>query len=171
MALKDVLIDFWENNICEGHNRKVNRDIIKASKLWHKGSFFSKLRSISLSRKVFRRSGCEVYPQASIEDDLYIPHCVGIVIGNTAVIGKDCKIFPNVIFGASHSPSHPGEKGRRHPKVGDGCVIGANSSIIGRITIGNNVTVGAGAVVTKDIPDGATVVGVNQIIGYRDNDN
>ena len=167
MGLKDGMIDFWENDICEGHNRKINRAIIKASRLWHKGTFFSRLRSISLSRKTFRRSGCEVYPQASLQDDLYIPHCVGIVVGSTAVIGKGCKIFPNVVFGAAHSPTRENESGRRHPKVGDNCVFGAGSSIIGKITIGNNVTVGAGAVVTKDIPDGAIVVGVNKIIGYQ----
>ncbi|MBR3144994.1 MAG: serine acetyltransferase [Clostridia bacterium] len=94
---------------------------------------------------------------------MYIPHFVGIVIGNTAEIGENCTIFPGVVFGAKYSPKKENPNGRRHPKCGNNCVFGANSSIIGDITIGNNVTVGAGAVVTKDIPDNSIVVGVNNI--------
>ena len=87
-----------------------------------------------------------------------------MVVGNTTVLGKNCTIFPNVVFGARYSPNKKESKGRRHALVGDNCTFGANSSIIGNITIGNNVIVGAGAVITKDIPDNSIVIGNNIII-------
>ncbi len=117
-----------------------------------------------LHARNIKRYGCEIYPQATIGKGFYMPHCVGIVIGNTTIIGENCVVFPNVVFGARYSPKGDNPQGRRHAKVGNNCVFGANSTIFGDITIGNNVTVGAGAVVTKDVPDNTTVVGVNKLI-------
>jgi serine O-acetyltransferase len=111
--------------------------------------------------------GCDIYPQATLGKGLYIPHFVGITIGNTAILGENCTVFPNVVFGAAYSPNRKNPSGRRHPKCGDHCVFGANSSIIGAITIGDNVTVGAGAVVTKDVPSDSVVVNVNDIRKIR----
>lgn len=164
MSIKAKLLHFWNNDVCEGVNRQALRRINKASRLWHKGGMINKLRAMWLHNSNVRRFGCEIYPQATIGAGLYIPHCVGIVVGNTTVIGENCTLFPNVVFGAKYSPGMPNPSGRRHALVGDNCVFGANSTIIGAITIGNNVTVGAGAVVTKDIPDNCVVVGYNKII-------
>lgn len=166
MSIKTKLVDCWENYI-ESTNRKALKRIVKANKLYHSGSFFNKIRAMRMHNKNIKLFGCEVYPQAKIGDGLYIPHCTGIIVGSTTEIGKNCTIYPNVVFGARYSPNRDNPKGRRHAKCGDNCVFGANSSIIGDITIGNNVTIGAGAVVTKDIPDNAIVVGNNKIISSK----
>lgn len=159
--LRDKLMPFWHDDICERVNRQANRDVVRASKLWHSGNKFKMVWAMLLHARNIKRYGCEIYPQATIGENLYIPHCTGIVVGNTTEIGDNCVIFPNVVFGATYSPSRKNPQGRRHAKVGNNCVFGANSSIIGAITIGDNVTVGAGAVVTKDVPSNTVVVGHN----------
>ena len=163
MSIKTKLIDYWEYYI-EFTNRKALKRIIKANKLYHSGSFLNKIRAMIIHNKNIKLYGSEIYPQAKIGKGLYIPHCTGIIVGSTTELGENCTIYPNVVFGARYSPNKQNPKGRRHAKCGDNCVFGANSSIIGDIIIGNNVTVGAGAVVTKDVPDNATVVGINKII-------
>ncbi len=154
----------WNDKIAERVNRKANKAVLRANALWHTGNRFKRLWAMWLHDRNIKRYGCEIYPQAIIGKGLYIPHTVGIVVGNTAVLGENCVIFPNVVFGAKYSPGKKNPSGRRHAKVGDNCVFGANSSIIGDITIGNNVTVGAGAVVTKDVPDNTVVVGIDRQI-------
>ena len=165
--MKDKLIDIWENSICEGVNRKALKRVIRANYLWYKGGILRKFAAIIIHNRNVRKTGCEIYPQAKIGKGIYIPHFVGIVVGNTTEIGENCTLFPNVVFGAAYHPSQKNPSGRRHPKVGNNCVFGANSSIIGSITIGNNVTIGAGAVITKNIPDNAIVISANRIIGYK----
>ncbi len=157
----DKILDFWNNAICERTNRRANRDVLKASRLWHSGNKIKMLRAMLLHARNIKRYGCEIYPQATFGDSFYIPHCTGIVVGNTTIIGDNCTVFPNVVFGARYSPYKENPSGRRHAKVGNNCVIGANASIIGAITIGDNVTIGAGAIVTKDVPDNVVVFGCN----------
>lgn len=166
--MKEKIVNIWENNICEGVNRRALKKVMLANKLWHKGGIVRQFISIKIHNRIFKSTGCEIYPQAEIGSGLYIPHFVGIVVGNTTEIGKNCVLFPNVVFGAAYSPTSKKPIGRRHPKVGDNCVFGANSSIIGKITIGNNVFVGAGSIITKDVPNNAIVVGENRIIGYKE---
>ena len=165
-SLRKKLLHIWNDDICERVNRKANKDVIKASELWHSGGKIKMLRAMRLHARNKKRYGCEIYPQATIGKNFYMPHCVGIVVGSTTIIGDNCTIFPNVVFGARYSAKEANPKGRRHAKVGNNCTIGANSSIIGDITIGNNVIVGAGAVVTKDVPDNTIVVGVNKLLLY-----
>ena len=164
MGPKPKILDFWNNSICERTNRQANKNVVKASALWHSGSKINMLRAMLLHARNIKRYGCEIYPQAIIGKNFYMPHCTGVVVGNTTVIGDNCVVFPNVVFGARYSPKIDNPKGRRHAKVGNNCVFGANSTIIGDINIGNNVTIGAGAVVTKDVPDNVTVVGINEIV-------
>ena len=163
MNIKSKILDFWNDNVCDGVNRKALRRYVNASRLYHKGGALNQFIAMMLNKRNTRLYSCNIYPQAKIGRGLYIPHFVGITIGNTAEIGNNCTIFPNVVFGASYSPNRKNPSGRRHAKCGDNCVFGANCSIIGAITIGDNVIVGAGAVVTKDIPDNCIVVGVNEI--------
>ena len=164
MNLKRLIKYIWFEYFCEGENRRAIKDIVHASRLWHNGGLINHLRAVMLSQRNYRRYGCQIYPQAKLGKGLYIPHFVGIVIGSTTEIGENCIIYPNVIFGAAYHPDIPNPLGRRHPKCGNNCVFGANSSIIGRIMIGNNVTIGAGSIVTKDIPDNTVVVGVNHVL-------
>ena len=164
MWLAKLIREYWFDNLCEGENRRALQDVLKASQLWHRGGKINHLRAILLSQRNFRRYGCQFYPQAIYGNGLYVPHFVGIVVGSTAEIGNNCTIFPNVVFGAAYHPGQKNPPGRRHPRCGSNCMFGANSTILGNIDIGDNVMVGAGAVVTKDIPDNCIVVGVNKIL-------
>jgi len=96
----------------------------------------------------------EIHPGATIGRRFFIDHGCGVVIGETTVIGDDVTIFQGVTLGGTGK-----EKGKRHPTIGNGVVIGANAIVLGNITIGNNARIGAAAVVTKPVPDNATAVG------------
>ena len=100
-------------------------------------------------------TGIEIHPGAKIGKRLFIDHGMGIVIGETAVIGNDCTIYHVVTLGGTGK-----DKYKRHPSVGNNVMIGAGSKVLGPITIGNNVKIGAGSVVLSNIENNATVVGV-----------
>lgn len=96
----------------------------------------------------------EIHPGAKIGKRVFIDHGVGVVIGETAVIGNDVTIYQGVTLGGTGA-----EKGKRHPTIGNGVVIGAEAIVLGNIMIGDNARIGAGAVVTKPVPADSTVVG------------
>jgi serine O-acetyltransferase len=96
----------------------------------------------------------EIHPGATIGKRCFIDHGVGIVIGETAVIGNDVTIYQGVTLGGTG-----GEKGKRHPTIGNGVIIGADAIVLGNITVHDNARIGAGAVVTKSVPANSTVVG------------
>jgi len=96
----------------------------------------------------------EIHPGAQFGRRVFIDHGCGVVIGETAVIGDDVVIFQGVTLGGSGK-----EKGKRHPAIGNNVVIGAETIILGNITIGENVTIGAGTVITKSVPANVTIVG------------
>ena len=100
-------------------------------------------------------TGIEIHPGAQIGSGLFIDHGMGIVVGETAVIGNDCTIYHGVTLGGT---GHG--KGKRHPTVGDNVLIGAGAKLLGPFKVGNNVMIGANAVVLSDVPDSATVVGI-----------
>lgn len=101
-------------------------------------------------------TGIEIHPGAKIGKNLVIDHGMGVVIGETAIIGSDCLIYHGVTLGGVAADA----TGRRHPKLGDRITIGAGAKILGAITLGNDVKVGAGAVVISDCSAGATMVGM-----------
>jgi len=96
----------------------------------------------------------EIHPGAKIGKRVFIDHGVGVVIGETAVIGDDVTIYQGVTLGGTGA-----EKGKRHPTIGKGVVVGAEAIVLGNIKIGDNARIGAGAVVTKPVPADSTVVG------------
>ena len=100
-------------------------------------------------------TGIEIHPAATIGRGLFIDHGMGVVIGETAVIGKNGTLFQGVTLGGTGK-----EKGKRHPTLGDNVVVGTGAKVLGNITIGNNSIIGANAVVLRDVPDHSTVVGV-----------
>lgn len=100
-------------------------------------------------------SGIEIHPGATIGRRVFIDHGMGVVIGETAEVGNDVLIYQGVVLGGTAL-----ERKKRHPTVGDGVVIGSGAKIIGNITIGNCSKIGAGSVILKDVPDGATAVGI-----------
>jgi serine O-acetyltransferase len=100
-------------------------------------------------------TGIEIHPGARIGSRLVIDHGMGVVIGETAEVGDDCVIFHGVTLGGTAFGNI-----KRHPTVGDRVLIGAGAKILGPITLGNDSRVGANSVVVKDVPAGATVVGI-----------
>lgn len=100
-------------------------------------------------------TGIEIHPGAKIGERFFIDHGMGIVIGETSEIGDDCSIYHGVTLGGT-----TWQKGKRHPTLENNVVIGAGAKILGPITIGTGARIGCNAVVVKDVPVGATVVGV-----------
>ncbi len=100
-------------------------------------------------------TGIEIHPGAKIGEGLFIDHGMGVVIGETSVIGNNVTLFQGATLGGTGK-----EKGKRHPALGNNVVVGAGARILGNITIGDNVNIGANAVVIRDVPSYSTVVGV-----------
>lgn len=117
----------------------------------HKVPFFP--RVISQISRFY--TGIEIHPGAEIGRNLFIDHGMGVVIGETTIIGDGVTLYQGVTLGGTGK-----ERGKRHPTIGNNVVISAGAKVLGSITIGNNVIIGAGAVVINDVPDGCTVVGV-----------
>lgn len=101
-----------------------------------------------------RLTGVEIHPAARIGRRLYIDHGMGVVIGQTAEIGDDVLMYHGATIGGVDMRA-----GRRHPVIEDGAMIGSGARVLGAITVGAGARVGANAVVTRDVPAGATVVG------------
>lgn len=100
-------------------------------------------------------TGIEIHPGATVGKGLFIDHGMGVVIGETSVIGDNVTLFQGVTLGGTGK-----EKGKRHPTLGNNVVVGAGAKVLGNITLGDGVMVGANAVVIKDVPADSTVVGV-----------
>lgn len=100
-------------------------------------------------------TGVEIHPGAQIGKRFFIDHGMGVVIGETSEIGDDCSIYHGVTLGGTSW-----EKGKRHPTLENGVIIGAGATVLGPITLGTGSRVGSNAVVVKDVPAGATVVGI-----------
>jgi serine O-acetyltransferase len=108
-------------------------------------------------------TGIEIHPGARIGCRLFIDHGLGVVIGETAVIGNDVTLYQGVTLGGTGK-----DRGKRHPTLRDGVFVGNNANILGNITIGEHSRVGAGSVVLRDVPPDSTVVGVPAHIIYRE---
>jgi serine O-acetyltransferase len=100
-------------------------------------------------------TGIEIHPGASIGRRFFIDHGMGVVIGETAEIGDDCTLYHGVTLGGTSW-----DKGKRHPTLQNNVVVGAGAKILGPLTLGEGARVGSNAVVLKDVPAGATVVGI-----------
>jgi len=100
-------------------------------------------------------TGIEIHPGAQIGRRFFIDHGMGVVIGETAIIGDDCTLYHGVTLGGT-----TWKKGKRHPTLKNNVVIGAGAKVLGPITLGNNSKVGSNAVVVTDIPNNSTAVGI-----------
>jgi serine O-acetyltransferase len=100
-------------------------------------------------------TGIEIHPGAVIGRRFFIDHGMGVVVGETAVIGDDCTLYHGVTLGGTSW-----EKGKRHPTLSNNVVVGAGAKVLGPILVGEGARIGSNAVVVKDVPSGATVVGV-----------
>nr|WP_228035657.1 serine O-acetyltransferase [Oculatella sp. LEGE 06141] len=107
-------------------------------------------------------TGIEIHPGAAIGRGVFIDHGMGVVIGETAIIGDYALIYQGVTLGGTGK-----ESGKRHPTLGENVVVGAGAKVLGNIQIGNRVRIGAGSVVLRDVPSDCTVVGVPGRVVYR----
>ena len=108
-------------------------------------------------------TGIEIHPGATIGRRFFIDHGMGVVIGETAVIEDDCTLYHGVTLGGTSW-----NKGKRHPTLENGVVVGAGAKILGAITVFDNARVGANSVVVKDVPEGRTIVGIpGRLVGER----
>ncbi len=132
----------------------------KVANFFHLAGFHLLARVISQITRFF--TGIEIHPGAKIGKNLFIDHGMGVVIGETSEIGNNVTIYHAVTLGGI-SPSIDSERQRhekRHPTIGNDVVIGSGAQIIGPIKVGNGSRIAANAVVVKDVPDNATMVGV-----------
>jgi serine O-acetyltransferase len=123
-----------------------------AHSLWRRGWLVSARFLSQIGRWL---TGIEIHPGAELGERLLIDHGMGVVIGETAVVGDNVTLYQQVTLGGVLL--HPG---KRHPTVEDDVVIGAGAAVLGPITIGKGARVGSNAVVLKDVPPGATMVGI-----------
>ncbi|MFH0763715.1 MAG: serine O-acetyltransferase [Candidatus Omnitrophota bacterium] len=100
-------------------------------------------------------TGIEIHPGAQIGKEFFIDHGMGVVIGETAIIGDNVLLYQGVTLGGTGKC-----RGKRHPTIGNNVVVGAGAKVLGNITIGDNSYIGSNAVVIKDVPPDSTVVGV-----------
>lgn len=124
----------------------------RAHWLWEHGAHT--LASL-VSRHTRKRYGVEIHPAAQIGRRFMIDHGMGVVIGETSIIGDDCLIYQGVTLGMTGKHG-----GKRHPTLGNNVTVGTGAKVLGNIRIGNNVKIGGNSVVVKDVPDNCTVVGV-----------
>ena len=109
-------------------------------------------------------TGIEIHPGAEIGHHLFIDHGMGVVIGETAVVGDEVTLYQGVTLGGTSL-----DRGaKRHPTIGNGVVIGGGAKVLGNITVGDNCRVGAGSVVLRNVPPNSTVVGVPAHIVFRE---
>ena len=125
--------------------------------LWNRGA---RVPARTLSELTRILTGVDIHPGATLGPGLFIDHATGVVIGETAEVGEDVMIYHGVTLGGSGR-----DTGKRHPTIGDRVVIGAGAKVLGAIKIGDDSRIGANAVVVKEVPSSAVVVGVpGQII-------
>jgi len=108
-----------------------------------------------LSQVARLATGIEIHPGAQIGRRLFIDHGMAVVIGETSIVGDDVTLYQGVTLGGTGK-----EKGKRHPTIGNGVVIGAGAKVLGNILVGDNCRVGAGSVILRDVAHDSTVVGV-----------
>lgn len=121
-------------------------------RLWRKGLRYP-ARLVSFLARML--SNVDIHPGAAIGDRFFIDHGAGVVVGETAVIGDDVTLYHGVTLGGTSW-----NKGKRHPTLEDGVMVGAGAKILGNITVGQRCRVGANSVVVEDVPTGCTVVGI-----------
>ncbi len=131
-----------------------------AHRMWREPAL--RLPARLLSQAVRAATGIEIHPGAQIGRRLFIDHGMGVVIGETSVVGDDVVLFHGATLGGKSM-----KRGKRHPSLGDGVMVGAGAKILGPVWVGDGAQVGANAVVVKDVPAGAVAVGVPATVRQR----
>lgn len=117
-----------------------------------------------ISKRTRKKTGIEIHPAAKIGRGVFIDHGMGVVIGETAIVGDNCTIYQGVTLGGTGK-----DKGKRHPTIGNNVTIGSGAKVLGPFSVGDNSKIAANAVVLNEIPPNSTCVGVPAHIVKRDN--
>lgn len=132
---------------------------LRALRCYRMAHWFYMRKNYTVARMISQwaryKTGIEIHPGATIGKGLFIDHGMGVVIGETAVIGDNCLLYQGVTLGGTGK-----DKGKRHPTLGNNVLVGAGAKVLGPFTVGNNVKIAANAVVLNAIPDDCTAVGV-----------
>lgn len=123
-----------------------------------------KFIATAISNKVRRKYGIEIHPAAKIGKGVFIDHGMGVVVGETAVIGDNCTIYQGVTLGGTGK-----DKGKRHPTIGNNVLIGCGAKVLGPFSVGDNSKIAANAVVLQEVPANCTCVGIPAKIVKIDN--
>ena len=128
--------------------------------IFHKPAHFLHVHGFKLLARIISQlarwlTGVEIHPGATIGRRCFIDHGMGIIIGETTEIGDDCVLYQGVTLGGTGKDS-----GKRHPTLGDRVMVSSGAKVLGPFKVGNDVKIGSGAVVLKEVPDGCTVVGI-----------
>lgn len=131
---------------------KVMLSYRRAHKLYEKGHY---LQARWISQRATRKTGIEIHPGATIGKGFFIDHGMGVVIGETTIIGDNVTLYQGVTLGGTGK-----ETGKRHPTLKDNVMVSAGAKLLGSFTVGENSKIGAGSVVLEEVPPNSTVVGV-----------
>lgn len=147
------------------YDRKVERKFWKMRRLYEKGGFINRIRAKHIENELLEKCQMRLPCTVKIGKNFEIrhPNCIGI--GPTAEIGDNCKVYPYFVSMAALIGDKERNKNhiRRHAKFGNDCILGARATVVGPVTIGDDVLIAACAIVTKDVPSHSVVKGLNQI--------
>jgi len=132
----------------------------RAHRFYNRGHYFI---ARWISQRCVKKTGIEIHPAVKVGRRLFIDHGTGVVIGETAVIGDDVTLYQGVTLGGTGK-----ETGKRHPTIGNHVTIGAGAKVLGPFRVGDNSNIAAGAVVLEEIPPNSTAVGVPARVVKRD---
>ena len=132
----------------------------KYSHFFYKHKMFFVARFISQVTRSF--TGIAIHPGATIAKGRFIDHGMGVVIGETTIIGDNCTIYQGVTLGGTGK-----EKGKRHPTIGNNVMIGSGAKVLGPFSVGDNTKIASGAVVLSEVPDNCTCIGVPARVAKR----
>ena len=163
--LKDIKIWITDLLCISNYDRKVERKFWKMRRVYEKGGYINRKRAKRMENKLMEKYQLRIFCTVKIGKNFEIRHPNCVAIGPTAEIGDNCKVYPFFTAAAAVVGDRERIKNhlRRHAKFGNDCILGAKATVVGPVTIGDDVTIGACAIVTKDVPSHSVVKGLNQI--------
>ena len=162
---KDIKIWLTDLLCISNYDRKVERKFWKMRRLYEKGGYINRKRAKRLENKLQEKYQLKIPCTVKIGKGFEIRHPMGVRIGKTAEVGDNCKVYPffNAIATVKNDRELIQNRTRWHAKIGNDCLLGCKATVVGPITIGDDVVIGACAIVTKDVPSHSVVKGLNQI--------
>lgn len=154
----------------QNYDRVGEEQVLKSIRLYRKGGTINRLRAKRLYNKNLARYGIKIRPDIQVGKNFHLVHAAPLRIGYGVSFGDNCKLYPYCAVVSSLKPEDwdDGHGTYKKASFGDDCILGYNCIVIGNHTIGDDVTIGAHAIVTVDVPSHSTVVGTNRIIPKRE---